>query len=128
MARPLLWLLPSGGYSYRIDFQFVSPSGDHLQSQTWNLHHSPEEPAQVFLLQADARLVGDEPALEEIGRNYIGITIKVATLEGPLTRTVLPGGQQDALTQQAAAFPVTVAVLKRKEGLKFALLTSNPKI
>jgi hypothetical protein len=127
MSRPHLWLLPSGGYSFRINIHFVSSAGDHFQSQTWDFHHSPEEPAQVLLLQANARLVGDDPALEKIDRNYISITIKVAALEGPLTRTVLPGGQQEALTQQMAAFPLTLAILKRAKGLKFALLTANPK-
>jgi hypothetical protein len=127
MARPNLWLLADGGYSYRIDFQFVSPTGNHLQSQTWEFFQAPHEPPQVLLLQADGRLVGGKPSLQELGSNYIAITLVMAALEGRLSRSVFSSGQRRALAQQLAAFPLTLAIVKGQEGLKFLLFTATPK-
>lgn len=80
MARPRLFLLGPGHYSYRVEFRFVNAAGDLLESKTWNLHQERDEPPQVLLLQANAKLIGDKPELEEWGPNYVTITTVVDSL------------------------------------------------
>lgn len=126
MECPNLLRMADGGYSYRIDFQFVSPSGDRLRSQTWELFHAPDEPPQVLLLQAKAKLAAKHTTLEELRPNYVVLSIVVTTLEGPLYRWVFSDHQPETLTDRLAAFPVTLAIAKSPAGLDISLFTANP--
>jgi hypothetical protein len=117
--------MDDGGYSYRIDFRFVSPSGDHLRSQTWALFHAPDDPPQVLLLQAKAKLAAKHTTLEELRPNYVALSIVVTTLEGPLHRWVFSDRHAETLTDRMAAFPLTLAIAKGPAGLDISLFTAN---
>jgi hypothetical protein len=127
MLRPKLYLLGPGQYSYRVDFRFVDADGNLLRSKTWELHHEQHEKPQALLLQIDARLVGGKPELQELGANYVGITTTIAAMRGDLSISTFAGFRPDAVSQQVAAFPLTLGVVLDHDGLSFSLFTAKPK-
>ena len=127
MLRPKLYLLGPGQYSYRVNFRFIDAAGKLLQAKTWELHHEQHEKPQALLLQIDAKLVGGKPELEELGANYVGITTTIAAMRGELSTSVFSGFQPEAVSQQVAAFPLTLGVVMDHDGLSFSLFTAKPK-
>ena len=127
MARPKLYLLGPGRYSYRVEFRFVDTAGTLLKSKTWFLHREQHEEPRALLLQANAKLAGEKPKLEELRPNYVAITTVVSSLQGELSTSVFAGFQPAAVEQQVAAFPITLSVLMTHDGLGFSLYTATPK-
>lgn len=127
MARPKLWLLESGGYSYRIDFHFVDRAGQSLRSKTWHVHHAQHEPPKALLLQARAKLGAGGPRLEEIAANYVRLTTEVASIEGELATAAFTGYQPAAVNQQIGAFPLSLGVVLTSDSVHFSLFVANPR-
>jgi hypothetical protein len=127
MAKPKIFLLGPSRYAYRLEIRFVNADGKLLKFETWEIRQEPDEKHRVLLLHANARLLGDKPRLEELGQNYVAITVAVAALEGELSTGVLVGFQPEPLNQRIAAFPLTVTVIVAQDGLSFSLYTANQK-
>ena len=127
MARPRLFLLEPGHYAYRVDIRFVDVAGNLLKTKTWELRKKPDQPHQVVLLQANAKLVGKVPELKELGENYVALTVEVESLQGELGTSAFSGVQLEAVSQQMAAFPLTLCVIVAHDGLSFSCYTATPK-
>jgi hypothetical protein len=127
MAKPKLYLLGPGRYAYRVDFRFVSPEGKLLRSKTWEIRREGDEEPRVQLLQANAKLLGDKPKLDELGPNYVAITVAVDAVAGGLATAVLMGLQPEPFHRQVAAFPLTISIIVGPDGLNFSLYTAAKK-
>ena len=127
MARPRLFLLGPGNYAYRVDIRFVNVAGNLLKTKTWELRKKPDQPHQVVLLQANAKLVGKVPELKELGENYVALTVTVESLQGDLSTCVFKGFQPEAVNQQLATFSLTLSVVMSHDGLNFSCYTACPK-
>jgi hypothetical protein len=127
MKKPTLWLSTPGSYHYRVDFRFIDASGKLLKTRTWELKKQPHAESKIYLLQASAKLVSGKPVLEELGMNFVALTVVVAELEGELRTTSLAADRGDLVYQQMAAFPLSFGVLLSHEGLKFSLYTAKAK-
>jgi hypothetical protein len=127
MARPKLWLLVPNHYTYRVEYRFVDSSGKLINSKTWELHHERGEKPKAILLQANARLIGDKPRLEEVGKNYVTITVTVASLEGELKTSVFSGFPRELVNRQLVAYPLTLGIVMGLDGLSFSLFTAASK-
>ena len=127
MTRPKLYMLGPGRYTYRMDIRFEDVAGNSVKTKTLSLHREVNDKPQVLLIQANAKLVGTEPKLEEIGRNYVAYTVEVSSLEGELCTTALSFSQLDDVNQQLAAYSLTFSVLMARDCLKLGLYTSRPK-
>jgi len=127
MARPKLYLLGPGRYSYRVEFRFVDTAGTLVSSKTWELHREQHEEPRALLLQVNAKLAGEKPNLEEVAPNFVVITTTVSSLQGELNASIFAGFQPAAVEQQVAAFPVTLSVHMTHDGLGFSLFTATPK-
>ena len=113
MARPKLYLLGPGRYSYRVEFRFVDTAGTLVSSKTWELHREQHEEPRA--------------KLEEVAPNFVVITTTVSSLQGELNASIFAGFQPAAVEQQVAAFPVTLIVLMTHDGLRFSLYKATPK-
>jgi hypothetical protein len=127
MARPRLFLLGPGHYAYRVDIRFVNGAGNLLKTKTWELRKKADQPHQVVLLQANAKLVGKVPELKELGENYVALTVTVESLQGELSTSAFVGFQPDSVNQRVATFPLTLCVIVAPEGLNFSCYTATPK-
>ena len=127
MARPKLYLLGPGRYSYRVEFRFVDTAGTLVSSKTWELHREQHEEPRALLLQVNAKLADEKPKLEEVAPNFVVITTTVSSLQGELSTSIFAGFQPAAVERQVAAFPVTLSVLMTHDGLGFSLYKATPK-
>jgi hypothetical protein len=121
IPSPILWLFKPDEFDARVEFQFTTPGGELLRSQTWVLHHGQLDPLTTYLLQARAQLATSQPDLREAGQNYYILTAKVFTLEGELHAAVIQGGDKKLLVQQLAKFPLSFAITVDHRHLNFQL-------
>jgi hypothetical protein len=110
-----------------VEFRFVDAAGHLLKSKTWDLHQERHEPPQALLLQADAKLIGGKPKLQELGPNYVTITTVVESFAGELVTAAFVGFQPDAVNQRIAAFPLSLGVVLTADSIHFSLFTAKPK-
>jgi hypothetical protein len=67
------------------------------------------------------------PRITEAGPNHFLVSITVVALEGTWVTSTFENHQADAMNQQLAAHPITVAVIMGSGGLSFSLYTANEK-
>jgi hypothetical protein len=128
MTKPQLWMRNPGAYQYRVQFRFVNEGGTALKTKTWELSRNADDPTQVHLLQAEAQLASRTPQLQELGRNYVAITIVVSTIVGELiTYTSLEPVNSDPIKNHLAAYHLTIGVETSRSGLRFFLYTAKPR-
>lgn len=122
------WSLEESSVAYRIEFHFVDADGALLKSKTWELRREKNEVAKAMLLQANAALLGTEPVMKALGKNYVRISTSVSRIVGELTVTTFNGlSKPEAINQQIAAYPVTLGVVLDSGGVHISLLTAKPK-
>ena len=127
IPSPTLWIFKPDEFDVRVEFQFTTPGGELLRSQTWVIHQRQRDPLTTYLLQARAQLADPQPDLREAGQNFYVISIKVFALDGKLNTAVIRGDNDAALGRQLAEFPLSFAIIVDHRRLNFQLHVARSK-
>ena len=128
MKKPIIWVMETGHYSYRVQFDFVDAGGMLLKTKTWEVKRAKDEPPQVLFLQANARVCAQKPNWEDVAKNFLKITIPVERMTGELTTKTFAGFlDQGDLHQVLAAAPLTISAIVADSGVHLSLYTAKSK-
>jgi len=114
---------PRTDFAYRLEFVFLDEHKKFLTQKTWQLLRRPGEAETIYLLQARAVPISEEPQHEILAGDYSRLTMVVGGFLGQLECRCFDPADEAAIQKQLAAFPLSYYVRFSPERIQMLLYT-----
>ncbi len=108
-------------FAFRLEFVFFDENGKFLTQKTWQLQHRQGEVGKIYLLQARAVMISDEPHFEKLGEDYSRLILSVGGMIDDLACSCFDPTDEAAIHQQLVAYPLSFYVTLKPELIRLRL-------